>query len=830
MHLPFLASIGRTLSRNWTARLAAGVIASWTIALAAGLPHVQATGAQLEPRQTSVEASSAAGRALLNKYCVACHNARLQTAGLRLDTADLSAVGQNGDVWEKVVRKLRTGAMPPLGRPRPDQGAQMAFASWLESELDRAADAHPQPGRPAIHRLNRTEYANAIRDLFDIQIDGRTLLPGDSSDAHGFDNNAEILSVSPSLMERYLIAARKISRLVVGRPVGPDFEQHRIHKWMMQSDRMSEDLPFGSRGGTAIPYYFPVDGEYVIKITLHRTGNDHIIGLGAPHDLEVRLDGRLIKQFTVGGEQWVKMAPPENYSSNLKADPAWEDYSHNMDRDLEVRTTVKAGHRVVATSFVDERWAPEGVIQRQAGVSRDRNELPDGNPAVAIVTISGPFTAPRTSDSPSRTKLFVCRPSTSTDEEVCARKILAPLARRAYRRPLAEEDIQPLLKFFRAGRTQGDFDAGIEFALERLLTSPAFLFRLEANPSQTPSSIHRISDVELASRLSFFLWSSIPDDTLLDVAAAGKLHESAVLEQQIHRMMSDARSKALVDNFVGQWLVVRNLRDVVPDSDLFTDFDENLREAFRQETQLFMESQLREDRSLLDLINANYTFVNERLARHYGIPNVYGNQFTRVTFTNDQRGGLVGQGSVLIVTSYPNRTSPVLRGKWLLENFFGTPPPPPPDDIPPLPENSGTRQLTSVRERLEQHRASPACASCHARMDPLGFALENYDAIGAWRTIDEAGTRVDSSAELPDGTKFQGPAGLRSLLLANREQFVTTVVEKLMTYAIGRELAYYDAPAIRQVVRATKDKDFRWSSIILNIVKSLPFQMRSAES
>jgi mono/diheme cytochrome c family protein len=771
-----------------------------------------------------------APRAIVDKYCVTCHNARLRTGGLLLDQADIVNVGSNAEVWEKVVRKLRADAMPPPGVPRPDRDAQTQLEAWLESALDRAAASHPNPGRATIHRLNRTEYVNVIRDLLDLDVDARSVLPGDNSNVYGFDNDADTLSISPALMERYMAAARKISRLAVGRPVGADFQEHRVHKWLAQNDRMSDDLPFGSRGGTAVPYYFPVDGEYVVKVTLHRTGNDHIIGLGAPHQLDIRVDGALIKRFTVGGDEWVKMAPPENYSSNLKADPVWEDYSHNMDRDLQVRVPVKSGRRVVGVSFVDERWSPEGIIQRQVGVSRDRNELPDGNPSVAIVTISGPFSVAGPGDSPSRRKLFVCQPSTRQEEEPCARKILTTLARRAYRRPVSADDMQPLMSFFSAGRSEGTFDDGLEFALERLFASPSFLFRVEQNSPQAAGAPQRVSDLDLASRLSFFLWSSIPDDELLDLAVAGKLRNPDVLDEQVRRMLRDARSKALVDNFVGQWLVVRNLRDVVPDSDLYVDFDENLREAFRQETELFMESQLREDRSLVELLTANYTFVNERLARHYQIPNVYGTQFRRVTFTDDHRGGLLGHGSILTVTSYPNRTSPVLRGKWLLENFLGTPPPPPPPGIPPLSENSGTRQLASVRARLEEHRKNPSCATCHARMDPLGFALENYDAVGAWRVIDETRTRIDATATLPDGTTFQGPSGLRQILLSRRQQFVETVSEKLLTYALGRKLEYYDAPAVRQVTRAAAGVDYRWSSVILEIVKSLPFQMRSSQS
>ena len=607
--------------------------------------------------------------------------------------------------------------------------------SWLETALDGAAAAHPDPGRPAIHRLNRTEYVNAIRDLLGLEIDGRSLLPGDNADVHGFDNNADILSVSPVLMERYLSAARTISRLVVGRATTPDFYQHRVHKWMVQEDRMSEDLPFGSRGGTAVPYFFPADGEYDVQIELQRTGNQHIRGLGAEHLLDVRLDGALIERFTIGGEDWVALAPPESYSGNINVGRTWENYSHNMDRDLKVRVLVKAGRRVVGVSFVGRRWALEGLIvtQPQVGVSRSRNEIPDGNPSVASVTISGPLvvTGPGDDTLPRR-KIFVCRPSSDTDEAGCAREILSTLARRAYRRPVAEGDVQTLMRFYETGRADGSFDAGIQFALERLLVSPAFLFRIEQDPAPgAATAVHRISDIELASRLSFFLWSSIPDDALLDAAERGTLEDPAVLEQQVRRMIADARGNALVENFVGQWLAVRNVRDGVPDADLFPEFDENLREAFHQETALFMESMLREDRSLVDLLDADYTFVNERLARHYGIPNVYGNQFRRVTLRTAERGGLLGHGSILTVTSYPNRTSPVLRGKWLLENFLGTPPPAPPPNIPALSEDNATRTPASVRERLEAHRRNPACAVCHDRMDPLGFALEHYDPIGA---------------------------------------------------------------------------------------------------
>ena len=790
----------------------------------------------LTPRlqQTSAAAaSSSEQRALLDRYCVTCHNARLRTAGLALDTADLEDVGGGAAVWEKVVRKLSADAMPPPNRPRPDEATRTEFVSWLETALDRAATLQPNPGRPAIHRLNRTEYVNAIRDLLGLEVDDRSLLPGDNADVHGFDNNADILSVSPVLMDRYLSAARKLSRLAVGRATMPDFYQHRVHKWMVQEDRMNEDLPFGSRGGTAIPYFFPAAGEYEIQIALQRTGNEHIKGLGAEHQLDLRLDGALVERFTVGGERWVRLAPPESYSGNINVSLEWEDYSHSADRDLKVRVPVQAGRRVVGVSFVDQRWQLEGVIvtQPQVGVSLSRNEIPDGNPSVASVTISGPLavTGPGDETLP-RQKIFVCRPSNPADEETCAREILSTLARRAYRRPVGDLDVETLFDFYATGRAGGGFDAGIQFALERLLVSPEFLFRIERDPVPGDrSAVHRISDLELASRLSFFLWSSIPDDTLLEAAEQGTLSDPAVLESQVRRMLAAPQARALVDNFVSQWLAVRNVRDVVPDSALFPDFDENLREAFRLETELFMESMLREDRSLVDLLDADYTFVNERLARHYGIPNVYGNQFRRVTLSDQERGGLLGHGSILMVTSYPNRTSPVLRGKWLLENFFGTPPPAPPADIPPLREDDATRTPASVRERLEEHRRNPACAVCHDRMDPLGFALENYDPIGAWRTTDLKNP-IDASARLPDGTEFHGPAGLRALLLSRREQFIRTVTEKLLTYALGRELEYYDAPVVRQIMRTTAADDDRWSSVILEIVKSMPFQMRRSES
>jgi hypothetical protein len=841
----------------------------------------QAGGPQGKPSR-SLSSPLSSHRDVLDKYCVTCHNEKLRVAGLTLDTIDVDNVSAGAQVWEKVIRKLRMGAMPPPGRPRPDRGTYDALASWLETEIDRAAVARPEPGRTeSVHRLNRAEYQNAIRDLLAMEIDVAALLPADDADQHGFDNMADVLSVSPALMERYLSAARKISRLAVGLPpAGPVVEMHRLSLLLYQDDHLSEDLPFGSRGGVAIRHYFPVDGEYDLKIRLQRNYVEYVRGLGTPHELEIRVDGVRIKQFTVGGE--AKGTPaPASYAGNIFGLPEWEQYALNADAGLEVRVRAKAGPRLVAVSFVKKQWEPEGVLQpRQTGFPLAINERGDENPAVETVTIGGPYTVDGPGDTPSRQRIFVCRPDpipspqrsplrgegarSAGEGDDCARTILSSLARRAYRRPVADGDIRTLLAFYKVSRSKGalrqasperrssfdqaqddrsrraqdvvsqsshDFDAGIQLALQRMLADPDFLFRIEQDPENVPpATAYRLSDLDLASRLSFFLWSSIPDDELLDLAARGKLKHPKVLGQQVRRMIADARSKALVDNFAGQWLVLRNVRDVFPDPSVFADFDENLREAFRRETELFLESQLRGDRSVVDVLNADYTFVNERLARHYGIPNVYGNRFRRVTFTSDRRGGVLGHGSILTLTSYPNRTSPVLRGKWILENLLGTPPPPPPPDVPALPDRGEAGRPASVRERLEQHRKNPTCAVCHSQMDPLGFALENFDAIGRWRTTGEGRLPIDASGALPDGSQFDGLAGLRALLVGHREQFVETVIEKLLSYAVGRGVEYYDRPAIRKIAREAAASDYRWSSIILGIVKSAPFQMRRSAS
>ena len=761
-------------------------------------------------------------RTVLNQYCVSCHNDVIRQAGITLQTIDADQVGQVEDeveVWEKVARKLRARAMPPPGRPRPDDAVYDAVASSLEAALDRAAATDPNPGRPPIHRLNRVEYRNAIRDLLALEVDERALLPPDES-GYGFDNIADVLSISPVLLDRYMVAAEKVSRLALGAPaIRPAVEKYTVPYTLWQDGRMGEDLPFGSRGGLAVRHHFPLDGEYVIRMFLQRAYGNHIRGLGEPNDIELRLDRRRIKQFTVGGDG--ERAPWDDVSR-----PSL--YEQTADDGLEVRLEVKAGTRLVSAAFLDKAAVPEGVLEPRPGVSslafsRDRN----APMALDSIQISGPYNARTPEDTPSRSRLFACYPTAATDEAPCAEEILSTLARRAFRRPVVDEDLEPLMSLYREGRDEGSFESGIEFALRGILIDPEFLFRIERDPvAVAPTTAYRLSDLELASRLSFFLWSSIPDDELLDVAAASRLRAPAILEQQVARMLHDVRSDAFVSNFFGQWLLLRNMRTVTPDTEVFLDFDENLRDAMERETKLFVESQVRDDRSVLDLLRSDYTFLNERLARHYGIPNVYGNHFRRVT-VGDERGGILGQGSILTVTSYPNRTSPTKRGLWVLDQLLGSPPPPPPPEVPGLPDadHTGQGKSLSMRERMELHRTSPVCASCHVRMDPLGFSLENYDGIGAWRTA-ESGTPVDASGALPGGAVFEGPSGLRGLLLGQEKRFAETVTKKLLTYALGRGVEYNDAPAVRKITRDAASNDYRWSSMILGIVESTPFQMR----
>ena len=738
----------------------------------------------------------AAQRALIDRYCVGCHNQKLKTAGIVLEGMNLDNVAESANVLEKVLRKVRTGEMPPVGLPRADARASASFTSWLESALDRAAVAKPNPGRPAIHRLNRAEYSNAIRDLLMLDIDPGSTLPVDDS-GYGFDNIGDVLSVSPILLERYMSLARKISRLAVGDPgIQPAVEQYSVARNVAQDDRTSDNLPFGSRGGLAIRHHFPLDGEYTMKIRLRIPANSLREG-SLPPELDVRLDGTRIKLFEV-------VARPDRIDE---------------EGVYDLRIPVKAGTRTVGVTFLKESAKLEGMIP------------PRGNPRVPMVgldyvEIGGPFKPTGPGDTPSREKIFVCRPATTKDEEPCAKNILSSLARRAYRRPVTDADLKPLLSFYETGRRSGNFEAGIEMALRRMLVTPDFLFRIERDPAGiAPAAAYRISDVELASRLSFFLWSSIPDDQLLDLAERGKLRETAVLEQQVRRMLDDPRSTALVKNFGGQWLYLRNLAYAKPDPDFFPEFDESLRDAFQRETEMFFGSILREDRSVVDLLDANFTFLNERLARHYQIPNVHGSSFRRVTLNEEERRGLLGEGSILTVTSYATRTSPVLRGKWILENLLGTPPPPPPANVPDLKDHGEDGAKLSLRQQMEKHRANPACAACHAKLDPLGFALENFDGVGKWRTQD-AKTVIDPSGALPDGTRFSGPAGLRKVLLNRRDEFVGALTAKLLTYALGRGLEYYDQPAVRAIAREAEHDDYRLSAIIMAVAESPPFQMR----
>ena len=797
--------------------------------LAGAAVCLQAGTALAGPQQQS--SSGAPQRALLDRYCVTCHNDQLKTGELSLAQIDVAEVGAGADVWEKVIRKLRAGLMPPTGRPRPDEATVANLISYLETAIDREASAAPNPGRPLIHRLNRVEYTNAIRDLLALEIDGPSLLPGDAG-GYGFDNIADVLNMSSGLLERYLLAAQKISRRAIGDPtIPPVIERYALpYLTLLQDERMGDDLPAGSRGGIAFPHHFALDGEYELRVRLQTNAlalGSRIRGLDIREQIDVRLDGRRIELFTLGGEP---RSGGDGYEPGYgKADDA-----------LVVRFPVEAGTRLVGVAFQERNWAPEGVgpsrlpaasfgFSAGAGSAQNYGRI---EMTVDYVEIAGPFDGSVPQDTPSRRKIFVCRPAQGQDEEPCARTILSTLARQAYRRPVTAGDVDELVGFFQAGRREGNFETGIQWALERLLTGPEFLFRIERDPADAPvGTVHRVSDLELAARLSFFLWSTIPDEELLDLAARHQLRDPAVLNQQVRRMLADPRFEALRRNFFGQWLHLRNLKQVAPDPQAYPDFDDNLRAAFERETELFLASQFGEDRSALDLLTANYTFVNERLARHYGIPNVYGSHFRRVTFSDDRRAGILGQGSILTVTSYANRTSPVERGKWLMENILGTPPPAPPPSVPPLPENDDEGVTpTSVRERMEQHRRNPVCAACHNQIDPLGFALENFDGIGRWRTT-EANTPIDPSGAFPSGDAFASPAEFRQVLVSRHQDgFLGILVEKLLTYALGRGVEYTDMPAVRQILRTAAEDDYRWSSLMLSIVQSTPFQMRASEA
>ena len=788
------------------------------LALAGHLPAAHAAGQPEAPPDA---------RALLDRYCVACHNDRLQTAGLLLDHADVGHIGADGATWEKVVRKVRSGAMPPAGRNRPDEHVLDAFVAWLESELDREAATHPNPGRPADHRLNRFEYGNAIRDLLALEIDPETLLPPDESD-HGLDNIAEVLSMSPTLLQRYLVAARKISRLAVGDPaIGPGIETFDLSRGLRQDERMNEDLPYGTRGGTAIRHYFPLDGDYVVKVRLGKNfTNSKIRAIATHEEIDVLLDGAPVTRFRIGGgcagSDAAECEQTDRYYRTSR-------YDLTADEALNVRFPVTAGMHTLGVAFVRKSVLTEGPAPTLLPPRHTSSTYEAPRMDIDYVRLEGPFDSTGPGDTPSRRRIFICRPAAGADEERCARQILEALARRAYRRPVTDADIATLLRFYHGGHTEGGFERGIQEALTRLLISPEFLFRIERDPGRLAAdAVYGISDMELASRLSFFLWSSIPDDQLLDVAARGELRDPDVLEAQVRRMLADPRAAALTRNFGGQWLLVRNLKAVDPDASTYPEFDDNLRQFFQRETELFLESQMRDDRPLEELLTADYTFLNERLARFYGVPNVYGAHFRRVPMSDPNRAGLLGHGSVLTVTSYATRTSPVVRGKYLLDNILGAPPPAPPADVPALEESDAAGHApASMRERMAAHRRNPACAACHARIDPLGFALENFDGIGQWRTTDGT-TPIDASGALPDGTTFGDPGEFRQALLAHGEEFVHNFTERLLTYALGRAVQHYDMPAVRAIMRDAAADDYRWSSLVLGIARSQPFQMRKA--
>ena len=774
------------------------------------------------PRPATAMTSTPA-QTLVTSYCISCHNQRTKTANLALDTADAGEVANSAETWEKVIVQLRSRSMPPARSRRPDNATYDSVAAWLETELDRSAAGQPNPATsPSLHRLNRTEYANAVRDLLGLEIHGAAMLPADEQ-VHGFDNIADALSVTPALQARYLTAAAKISRLAVGDPTLPaGFERYTALKGssiertqLWHKDRFGDEFPLGSRGGIVARHYFPVDGEYIFRIRLQRTIDGPIHGLHVPSEIDVRLDGVRVGQFKVGG------------------DGNAGDADENDER--EVRVPVKAGLRqVLVTTVRSNAVRPEGLGPARIPIwSEAYGEDLNAQLIVSLLLIGGPYDGRVPESSPSRGRIFICHPKSASEEQGCAAKILTTLALRAYRRPLTPEDTRTLLDFYKRGRANGTFDNGIKVALERILASPDFLFRVEADPERVPAgTVYRLSDVELASRLSFFLWSSIPDNELLQLAIEGKLHDPQVLEQQTRRMLADPRARsALVANFFSQWLQARNVWLLTPDSNRkFPWFDDNLRAAFVRELELFLESQLQEDRSVLDLLTADDTFLNEQLAGHYGIRGIYGSHFRRVTLSDQNRWGLLGKASILALTSYPHRTSPTIRGKWLLENILAAPiPPPPPDVDTSLQEAGATAKASSLRETLERHRANPACASCHARMDPLGFALENFDALGQWRTR-EGNSEINASGVLLNGTSINGPTELRAALLQQKEQFIKAVIAKLLMYSVGREVHYSDVPAIRGIMRAASRDQYRWSSMILSIVKSVPFQFRRSGS
>ena len=772
----------------------------------------------------AAQSQAAAGeyRGVVEKYCATCHSDKLRSGGLTLQTTDVANPAANAETWEKVIRKLKVGAMPPQGAPHPEPVALDGFATYLATSIDRAtAASKPNPGRATLHRLNRTEYGNAVRDVLNLEIDPATYLPPDD-ESFGFDNIADVLKTSPALIEKYIAASLKISKLAVGDPgITADTSVYRVRPDLSQ-DYHLEGLPLGTHGGVKIRHYFPLDGEYEIRVRLWRPTTDIIRGLENKQQIEVSLDGNRLKVVTFGGK--------EDFAAAVKNEGA---SAADIDGRLTIRTVAKAGPGTVVATFLPRSAAEDDdVLQPFLRTNLDPVGY-QGQPAVDRVTILGPYKATGPGDTPSRRKIFVCYPSGSADEIPCAKRILTGLAKLAYRRPITDSDAESLLSFYQLGRNEGgSFEQGIEAGIQLILSNPEFLYRFEPDAVNAPvGTVRKLTDLELASRLSFFLWSTIPDATLIDLAAAGKLKDPAVFEQQVKRMLADPRSSALVTNFAGQWLLLRNLRGINPDFELFPDFDDNLRQAMGKETELFFDSIVREDHNVMDLLTADYTFMNERLARHYGVRGIYGDEFRRVPVPDDRRRGLLGKASVLTVTSYSNRTSAVQRGKWVLTNLLGTPPPPPPPNVPALKENEAGGPPKSLRQRMEAHRSNAVCASCHRVIDPVGFSLENFDAIGQWRDTDD-GAAIDPSGTLFNGTKVDGVVALREALTSRPEVFVSVFTEKLATYALGRGIEYTDMPMIRALVRDAAKNNYRFSSIVMGIVKSPAFQMKmkSAEA
>jgi hypothetical protein len=766
--------------------------------------------------QPSDEELAARYEGVVRTYCLECHDAAGREAGLSLENVDLDDVAGHAEMFEEVARKLRGRQMPPLGGPRPDAETYTGFVAYLERRLDEAAFATPEPGQASIHRLNRTEYGNAVRDLLALEINAAEFLPADD-EAYGFDNIADVLRASPSLLEQYLSASAKIAALAVGDPETPAVTAvYRAPSDLAQSAHI-EGMPLGTRGGIKIRHNFPLDGEYEFDVFLLRNIVGYMTGLEWAHELEIAVDGQRVFLAQVGGE-----------ADNARSDENMSAAANEIDERLRTRAFLTAGPHDVTVAFLERSAAETHEPLELHTRNLDLQDM-NGLPVVDYVNVRGPFNALGPGNTPSRERIFTCRPADESTARVCATEILSALARRAYRGQPTEEDITTLLRFYDSGAARGGFDAGIESALRVILTSPKFLFRGEPDPEGVaPGSLYAVDDSALASRLAFFLWSAPPDDTLLELAAQDKLSDGDVFDEQITRMLADSRASALVENFAGQWLFLRNLQSARPDVEEFPDFDDNLRQAMRRETELLFEHVMREDRSVNELLTADYTFVNERLARHYGMTDVYGSHFRRVPVADEARRGLLGHASILTVTSYPNRTSPVLRGKFVLENVLGTPPPPPLPNVPALEENEAGKAARTLRERLAEHRANPVCATCHDVMDPIGLGLENFDAVGKWRTR-EPGGNIDAHGQLVDGTPIDGAAALREALTADPEQFARVFTEKLLTYALGRGLEASDMPTVRRIVREAEDEDYRFSALVKGIANSAPLRMRRAQ-